>query len=51
MSEQPQGCTGELCKVPGMYSCTSGEKQYYGEGEPFGPCPSTGRETRGVRVT
>lgn len=51
MSEQPQGCTGERCKVPGMYSCTAGEKQYYDEGDPFGPCPVTGQETRWVRVT
>jgi|GEM_PF-1809837 len=51
MSEQPQGCTGERCKVPGTYSCESGHKQFYNEGDPFGPCPETGRETRWVRVT
>lgn len=51
MSDQPQGCTGERCKVSGTYSCSAGVKQYYNEGDPFGPCPQTGQPTRWVRVT
>ncbi|MFB5084617.1 hypothetical protein [Symbiobacterium thermophilum] len=51
MSDQPQGRTGERCKVAGTYCCTAGVKQYYNEGDAFGPCPQTGEETRWVRVT
>lgn len=51
MSEQPRGCTGELCKCAGTYSAPSGAKQYVAEGQAFGPCPVTGKETRWERVT
>jgi len=51
MSDQPQGRTGEKCKVAGTYCSAAGVKQYYHEGDAFGPCPQTGGETRWVRVT
>ncbi|MFZ5826841.1 MAG: hypothetical protein ACOY94_21325 [Bacillota bacterium] len=51
MSEQPQGCTGERCKSAGTYSSPAGGKRYFDEGESFGPCPITGKETRWERVT
>lgn len=51
MSEQPRGCTGESCKEDGTYVCECGAKQYYADGEQFGPCPQTGKETRWVRAT
>lgn len=51
MSERPRGCTGESCKEDGTYVSESGAKQYFADGEPFGPCPVTGKETAWVKTT
>jgi len=51
VSEQPRGCTGERCKAAGTYCSQAGGKQYFSEGEVFGPCPVTGEETQWQRVT
>lgn len=51
MSEQPRGCTGEACKASGTYVSERGAKQYFGQGEPFHPCPVTGGDTHWTRVT
>lgn len=51
MTDQPQGRTGEQCKSAGTYSCESGSKRFYDEGEAFGPCPVSGQTTRWVRTT
>lgn len=51
MSEQPRGCTGETCKEDGTYASEAGGTQYFADGERFGPCPKTGKETRWTRVT
>ncbi len=51
MSEQPRGCTGELCKQDGTYTSQAGAKQYYAQGEKFGACPMTGNETHWERTT
>lgn len=51
MNEQPRGCTGETCKADGTYACERGVKQYYGVGEPFGPCPVSGKETKWEKTT
>lgn len=51
MTEQPRGCTGEACKCGGTYVSEAGAKQYFDEGECFGPCPTQGRETTWTRIT
>lgn len=51
MSDQPQGCTGELCKEDGTYVSEAGGRQFFAGGETFGPCPVTGQETRWQRAT
>lgn len=51
MSEQPRGCTGECCKASGTYASEHGAKQFFSEGESFGSCPKSGKETQWTRVT
>lgn len=51
MTEQPRGRTGERCKREGTYVSQAGARQFYAEGEAFGPCPNTGQETQWERTT
>lgn len=51
MSEMPRGCTGECCKEDGTYVSEAGAKQYFADGECFGKCPQTGKETHWIRCT
>jgi len=51
MSEQPRGCTGETCKVSGTYVSEHGAKEFFAQGECFGPCPAQGKDTHWTRLT
>jgi len=51
LSEQPRGGTGETCKEDGTYVSENGVPRYFGDGECFGVCPSSGQATRWIKAT